>query len=87
MTVYFLDTGALVKRDHREQGSEVIDALFVQQGRRIIISDLSIIEFGSALSKKVREGEITPEKDHRLWLFLPRPRDRNHLCENIGRRG
>jgi predicted nucleic acid-binding protein len=70
MTVYFLDTSALVKRYHRERGSEVIDALFTEQDRRIIISDLSIIEFGSALSKKVREGEISPEKYQRaLGLF------------------
>ena len=70
MTVYFLDTSALVKRYHRERGSEVIDALFAEEGRRIIISDLSIIEFGSAPSKKVREGEITPEKYQRaLGLF------------------
>jgi uncharacterized protein len=66
MTVYFLNTSALVKRYHRERGSEAIDALFAAQGRRIIISDLSIIEFGSALSKKVREGEITPEKYQRV---------------------
>jgi predicted nucleic acid-binding protein len=70
MTVYFLDASALVKRYHGERGSEVIDALFAEQGRRIIISDLSIIEFGSALSRKVREGEITPEKDHRALGFF-----------------
>jgi predicted nucleic acid-binding protein len=70
MTVYFLDTSPLVKRYHRERRSEVIDALFTEQDRRIIISDLSIIEFGSALSKKVREGEISPEKYQRaLGLF------------------
>jgi uncharacterized protein len=70
MTVYFLDTSALVKRYHKERGSDVIDALFAEQGRRIIISDLSIIEFGSALSKKVREKEITPEKYHRTLGFF-----------------
>jgi predicted nucleic acid-binding protein len=62
MTVYFLDTSALVKRYHTERGSEVIDALFAEPDRRIIIFDLNIIEFGTALIKKVREGEITPEK-------------------------
>jgi hypothetical protein len=36
MTVYFLDTRALVKRCHRERGSEVIDTLFAEQGRRIM---------------------------------------------------
>jgi hypothetical protein len=57
MTVDFPDIGALVKRYHRERGSEVIDPLFGEQDRRIIISDSSIIEFGSALSEKVRRGD------------------------------
>jgi predicted nucleic acid-binding protein len=70
MTVCFLDTSALVKRYRRERGSDAIDALLAEQGRRIIFSDLSIIEFGSALSKKVREGEIIPEKYQRALGFF-----------------
>ena len=74
MNVYFLDTSALVKRYHWERGSDVVDALFAEPDRRLLISDLSIIELGSALTKKVREREITPEKYHRsLGLF----------CQNI----
>src|SRR3989454_12256366 len=70
MKVYFLDTSALVKRYHQERGSEVIDTVFREQDRRIIISDLSVIELGSALAKKVREGEITVENYHRaIGLF------------------
>jgi predicted nucleic acid-binding protein len=57
MTVFFLDTSVLVKRYHWELGSNVVDALFAAHDRRIVISDLSIIELGSALTKKVREGE------------------------------
>jgi hypothetical protein len=48
----------------------VIDALLAERDQRIIIADLSIIEFGSALSEKVREGEITPEKSHRALGFF-----------------
>lgn len=70
MKVYFLDTSALVKRYHRERGSEEIDALFAEQDRQIIISDLSIIELGSALAKKVREGEVTVEKYRRAIGFF-----------------
>ena len=74
MNVYFLDTSALVKRYHWERGSAVVDALFAEHDRQLIISDLSILELGSALTKKVREREITPEKYHRaLGLF----------CQNI----
>ena len=52
MKVYFLDTSALVKRYHQERGSEVIDALFAEQDRRIVISDLSIIELGVSPGQK-----------------------------------
>jgi predicted nucleic acid-binding protein len=74
MNVYFLDTSALVKRYHRERGSAVIDALFTAADRRLIISDLSILEFGSALAKKVRDRAITPEQYHRALGFF---------CQNI----
>ena len=70
MTVYFLDTSALVKRYHWELGSDAVDTLFAEHDRHLMISDLSIIELGSALTKKVREGEATPEKYYRaLGLF------------------
>ena len=36
MTVYFLDTSALVKRYHLELGSDAVDALFAEQDRHII---------------------------------------------------
>lgn len=58
MNTYFLDTSALVKRYHQEDGSDVIDKLFAEPDAKFIISDLSIIEFYSAIALKVRTGEI-----------------------------
>lgn len=61
MNRYFLDTSAIVKRYHREDGSDIVDSLFAVADTRFIISDISIIEFYSALSLKVRVGEIDEE--------------------------
>ena len=61
MSKYFLDTSAIVKRYHREAGSDIIDRLFAEAGAEFVISDISIIEFYSALSMKIRVGEIDEE--------------------------
>ena len=61
MSKYFFDTSAIVKRYHREDGNDLIDRLFTESDAEFIISDISIIEFYSALSLKVRVGEIDEE--------------------------
>ncbi len=61
MTKYFFDTSAIVKRYHQEDGSDFIDKLFAEADIEFVISDISIIEFYSALSLKVRVGEIDEE--------------------------
>jgi len=58
VNIYFLDTSALVKRYHREEGSDILDRLFEEPDAKFIISDISIIEFYSAIALKVRTGEI-----------------------------
>src|ERR671923_292355 len=64
MNVYFFDTSALLKRYHSELGTEIVDAAFEEKDATRIISDLSVIEFYSALIKKVRIREI-PEASFR----------------------
>ena len=61
MSKYFFDTSAIVKRYHREDGSDFIDRLFTEADTEFVISDISIIEFYSALSLKIRVGEINEE--------------------------
>lgn len=51
-----MDTSALVKRYHREEHSDTIDEIFEQF--TIAISELSIVEFASALRRKVDKREI-----------------------------
>ncbi len=53
MSTYFFDTSALVKRYHREIGTEIVDAAFDDKNATKIISDISVIEFYSAFAKKV----------------------------------
>lgn len=59
MLFYFFDTSALVKRYHREPGSDRINAIFDDQDNVLIISELAIVEMASALQRKRNRGEIT----------------------------
>lgn len=56
MEIAYLDTSALVKRYHREEYSDVVDDIF--SNYVIAISELTIVEFTSALRKKVDEKII-----------------------------
>ena len=70
MKTYFLDTSALVKRYHQEVGTEVIDKIFGEEDKELFISDLSIIEFHSAIALKVRTREISRDAfSHLIGLF------------------
>jgi predicted nucleic acid-binding protein len=57
---YFLDTSALAKRYHQENGSGFVDRLFEQAGSHSWISHLSIVAFESVLAIKTRTKEIDP---------------------------
>jgi predicted nucleic acid-binding protein len=59
MFFYFFDTSALVKRYHRESGSDRVNAIFDDQGNVLIVSELAIVEVASALQRKRYRGEIT----------------------------
>jgi predicted nucleic acid-binding protein len=70
MKTYFLDTSALVKRYHQEVGTGIIDEIFGEEGKVLFISDLSIIEFHSAIALKVRTREISRDAFfHLIGLF------------------
>ena len=55
----FLDTSALVKLFYKEKGSQQIELLVNDTGNTIWISELSRIEFFSALFRKYRERLLT----------------------------
>lgn len=59
MTTYFCDTSAIIKLYHPEAGTDQMENIFNDEQSDIIISELTTVEFYSALTKKVRTGEIT----------------------------
>ncbi len=61
MTLYFCDTSAIIKLYHNEAGTDQMENIFNDIQSDMIISELTTVEFYSALTKKVRTGEITNE--------------------------
>jgi hypothetical protein len=66
-SIVFFDTSALVKRYHREVGSNVVEAAFSDHGIARMISDIGVIECYSAFARGVRTGDIT-EEDFRATI-------------------
>lgn len=58
---YFFDTSALVKRYHKEDGTEQVRDLFAPAKNRVRISTLGAVEIHSAFAIKVRSGQLTRE--------------------------
>jgi uncharacterized protein len=57
-TIYFLDTSALAKLYHQEQGSEMVEGWAADHTIRLWFSDLARVELHSVFVRKVREGEL-----------------------------
>jgi len=74
----FLDTSSLVKLYHQEEGSDELLAFLAKGVDEIWLSELTMVEFRSALWKKVRTGELMKEDAVRVmncfrWLNLEPP--------------
>lgn len=78
----FLDTSSLVKLYHREPGTKELENLFSNFEIEIVrLTELSLIEFYSAIWKKVRMLEINQQKaeviinlferDFKKYMFIP----------------
>lgn len=59
MTVYYLDSSALVKRYVQEQGSAWLNAAWLQTATTLITSRISIVEVRSAFARRQREHTMT----------------------------
>jgi predicted nucleic acid-binding protein len=57
-TTYFLDTSAVAKLYHQEQGSEMVEGWAADRTIRLWLSDLARVELHSVFVRKVREGEL-----------------------------
>lgn len=63
----FLDTSSLFKLYHQEQGSESIEQIFTEHEVRVVfLSEITILEFSSAVWKKVRVKEINATQAQQL---------------------
>jgi len=62
MSAYYLDSSALVKRYVPEAGCEWVRELCQDAANAIFISELALVEVGSALARRCRRGEITDEQ-------------------------
>ncbi len=61
MVVFYFDTSAIVKRYHKELGSEVVDRLFEAEGHGLAISFWTVLEFTVVLSARRRRKQISDE--------------------------
>ena len=61
MALYYVDTSALVKRYHLEQGSDRIDRLFADANAGLVMAGFALTELTSALDRKCQEGLLTGE--------------------------
>lgn len=61
MAGHFLDTSALAKHYHSELGSQTVDALLAESSNSCIVSRLGIVEFHSAVARRVRMGQIASD--------------------------
>jgi len=59
----FLDTSSLIKLYHNEIGTDILDRLFEDnEVGEIYLSDIAKVEFTSAIWKKVRTKDLTPDE-------------------------
>ncbi len=56
---YFFDTSSLVKLYHKEDNTDLLESIIEQSDCRIVISELTLVEFSSAFMKKVRTNDIS----------------------------
>ncbi len=78
----FLDTSSLIKLYHQEEGSNFVMDALSNDVEEIFLSELAVLEFRSALWKKIREKEIEEkvaieviqcfqkDRDNFQWILL-----------------
>ncbi|MBI3353890.1 MAG: type II toxin-antitoxin system VapC family toxin [Nitrospirae bacterium] len=54
----FLDTSSVIKLYHQEEGSDFVMEALSNDIEEVFLSELAVLEFSSALWKKIREKEI-----------------------------
>jgi len=62
----YADTSALLPYYRSEPASSAIESLLLEQTRPVLISDLTRVEFASALARWVRMAELTESQANRV---------------------
>jgi predicted nucleic acid-binding protein len=72
MTTYFFDSSGLVKRYVDEPGSDWVHRVFADRvAHTVFITEVTLVEVASALSRRQRIGSITlAQREHYESLFL-----------------
>ena len=97
----FLDTYSLIKLYHQEDGSDFVMEALINDVEEIFLSELAVLEFRSALWKKIREKEIEEkaaievikcfhnDRDNFQWILLQSDivESASHLLMKYGSRG
>ena len=69
MADFYADSSALVKRHIRETGSAWFQTLVANPARNLIITaNISIVEFYSALNRRIREATLDPADYSRIAI-------------------
>ena len=66
MAPLYVDTSALVKFYYPEENSDRVEELLLKADR-VYISDLTMVEMASALSQKVRAGDLSKGAEAAVW--------------------
>ncbi|MCP8309012.1 MAG: type II toxin-antitoxin system VapC family toxin [archaeon] len=61
MAIFYFDTSAIVKRYHRELGSDVVDKIFESKEHGFTISFWTVLEFMVAFSAKRKRKALSEE--------------------------
>jgi len=71
MTIYYLDSSAVVKRYVAESGSEAIRAICADAENALFLSELTLVEVSSAFARRAKGGGISDaERQSYLDLFI-----------------
>jgi len=86
VSLYFLDSSALVKRYVTETGSAWISALTDPENRNpLIIARITWVEVLSALARRQREGSLTPDDVTRATLAFRYDLDMQYQVAELDR--
>jgi predicted nucleic acid-binding protein len=66
MASVYVDTSALVKFYYPEEGSDRVEEILLGADR-VYLSHLTVVEMASALTQKVRTGDIAKRAESTVW--------------------